>query len=289
MRAAASMTIGATLKQLGDVSTRPILIRLMSDKIPPYRRLGRYITSLGFLAPKSLVAAVAATILTETISHLNLTLPGDVNTTVLLPLKAGLAGVLAAAMLAFWGFFWSETLAPSTKSRDLPYVVKDYRPWFAWLAPALLLLFVSIGADFYLVLVDKKSPGAAAISFGTFGAAMFMIGLFVLDFISRLSRDMKDLLDAGLANSKVPDPQQHKITKERHDAAKAAFSTAGYSGPLTVAANTTADEHIFVLSPAAFNQISKWTDLTLVLQELLDTRVSIVQESESMPALTQFE
>jgi hypothetical protein len=56
-----------------------------------------------------------------------------------------------------------------------------------------------------------------------------------------------------------------------------------------VAANTTTDERTFVLPPTAFNQISEWADLTVVLQELLGTKVSIVQESESMPALTQFE
>ena len=147
-----------------------------------------------------------------------------------------------------------------------------------------------MGADFYLALVNKKSPGAAGISFGAFGAAMLMIGLFVLAFIFRLSGDMKNLLDAGrIQNGEAVDAQQDKTTKEQHDAVKAAFSAAGYTGPLNVAANTTVDEHIFVLPPAAFNQISKWADLTLVLQQILGTKVSIVQESASMPTLTQFE
>jgi hypothetical protein len=268
----------------------PSLARPMSENIPFPRKLGLYIKSLGFLVPNALVAAVTATILTEAIPYINLTLPGDVNTTVLLPLKAGLAGVLAAAMLAFWGFFWTEVLAPSTGSEDLPALVRDYRRWFAWLTPALLLLFVSMGADFYLVLVNKESLGAGAISFGTFGASMLMIALFVLAFIFRLSGDMKNLLDAGkIPSSKTVDAQQQKATKEQRDAAKAAFSAAGYMGPLTVASNTTTDEHIFVLPSAAFDQISKWTDLTLVLQQLLGTKVSIVQESASMPALMQFE
>lgn len=270
--------------------SRRCWLDLMSDNTPLLRKLGLYLGSLGFFTPNALVAAVSAAVLTETISHLNLTLPGDVNTTVLLPLKAGLAGVLAAAMLAFWGFFWNEVLTPATNSADLPALVMVYRRWFAWLAPALLLLFVSMGADFYLVLVDEKSLEAAAISFGTFGAAMLMIGLFFLAFTFRLAGDMKNLLDAGRSqNSKSADNQQQKTTKEQHGAVKAAFSIAGYTGPLTVAANTTADERIFVLPPTAFDQISNWTDLTLILQRLLGTKVSIVQESASLPKMTQFE
>lgn len=262
----------------------------MSDGPSPLGRLGQYLASLGFAVPNALVAAATAVILTETIPHLNLTLPGDVNTNVLLPLKAGLVGVLAAAMLAFWGYFWTEVLAPSTSSSDLPSLVRVYRRWFAWLAPALLLLLVSMGADFYLVLANKTSPEAADISFGTFGAAMLMISLFVLAFIFYISDDMKNLLDAGeLANSEVKDSQQYKSTKEQCNAVKAAFSASGYSGSLAVAANTTADECIFVLSPTAFNQISKWAELTLILQQLLGTKISIVEESASTPALKQFE
>lgn len=262
----------------------------MGEPTSQLRKLRHYIVSLGFVVPNALVAAVTAAILTEAISRLNLTLPGDVNTTVVLPLKAGLVGVLAAALLAFWGFFWTEVLAPSTTSGDLPSLVRTYRRWFAWLAPALLLLFVSIGADFYLVLVNKKSAEAAEISFGTFGAAVLMIGLFVLDFIFRLSSDMKNLLDAGqIPDGNAKDTQHHETGKEQREAVRAAFSAAGYSGSLAVAVNTTIDERIFVLPSAAFNQISKWADLTLVLQQLLRTKVSIVQESDSTPALKQFE
>ena len=58
-----------------------------------------------------------------------------------------------------------------------------------------------------------------------------------------------------------------------------------YSGPLTVAANTTTGERTFVLPPTAFNQISEWADLTVVLQELLGTKVSIVQEAEKFASV----
>jgi hypothetical protein len=246
-------------------------------------KLRLYLKSLRFATPNALVAAVSAAALTETISHLDLALPGDVNTTVLLPLKAGLAGVLAAAVLAFWGFFWNEVLAPSTKRGDFPAQVKVYRRWFAWLVPALLLLFVSMGADFYLVLVNKQSPGATAISFSTFGGAMLMIGLFVLAFTFRTAVDMSNLLAAGQI------PKNTAVDAKRHEAVKAAFLVAGYAGPLTVAANMTVDEHVFVLQEIAFNKISDRTSLTQVLQQLLGTKVSIVEESSYRPTLTPFE
>jgi hypothetical protein len=167
-----------------------------------------------------LIAAASAAALTETILHLKLVPTGGVNTTVLLPLKAGLAGVLAAALLSFWGFFWTEVLAPSTSPQDLPAEVRTYRRWFAWLVPALLLLFVSMGADFYLVLVNQNSLSAAAISFGTFGAAMFMIGLFVLIFASQTAVDMHDLLRAGQILQKSPEgPEDGKLTDDVREGA----------------------------------------------------------------------
>jgi hypothetical protein len=169
----------------------------MSRKNARLSQLRDRITSLSFATPQIFIAAISAAALIEAIQRLGLTIPRNVNTTILLPLKAGLAGVLAAALLAFWGFFWTEVNAPSTERRDLPSQVRTYRRWFAWLVPALLLLFVSVGADFYLVLINKKSLDAAAVSFGTFGGAMFMIGLFVLAFTSRTALEMSYLIKAG--------------------------------------------------------------------------------------------
>ena len=161
------------------------------------RRVTRLLGALSFGVPTSLAAAASATTLTEEIPTLKLELPASVNINVLLPLKAGLIGVMAAALLAFWGFFWTEVIAPSVTREDLPSIVKSYRRSFAYFVPALLLLFVSIGADFYLLLVNGKSVNAGAISFGTFGAAMFMLLLFIIAFSVRTLVEMNDLLKAG--------------------------------------------------------------------------------------------
>jgi hypothetical protein len=121
----------------------------------------------------------------------------DLTLNVLLPLKAGVVGVMAAALLAFWGFFWAEVINPQTDAADLPATVRTYRRPFAYIVTTLLLLFVSMGADFYLYLVNLKSHASAAISFGCFAAAMLMLLGFVIDFSARTLVQMEDLRKAN--------------------------------------------------------------------------------------------
>lgn len=158
------------------------------------RRLG---ASLCFMIPHLLIAVLSAIGLYETITQLSLKLSSTININVLLPIKVGLVGVLAAALLAFWGFFWTEVIDEATSVDDLPSIVRAYRRSFAYFVPALVLLFVSVGADFYTLLGNSSSETSIALSFGTLGASAFMILLFVLDFSARTLLDMNDLLKAG--------------------------------------------------------------------------------------------
>jgi hypothetical protein len=158
----------------------------------------KLLSALRFAVPYVGAAAVAGVCLSAVIP-----LPktiGDVTLNVLLPLKAGVAGVMAAALLAFWGFFWAEVINPQTSPEDIPATVRTYRRPFAYIVPTLLLLFVSMGADFYLYLVNQKSHTSAAISFGCFAAAMLMLLGFVVDFSVRTLIQMEALRKANEPN-----------------------------------------------------------------------------------------
>lgn len=165
--------------------------------------------ALTFFIPYALVSAAAAIGLTYVIPRLKLDLQSAVNVSLLLPVKAGLVGVFAAALLAFWGFFWTEVIAESTEVDDLPYIVRSYRRSFGYFVPALLLLFASMGADFYSLLVNSGSNSSAAVSFGTFGAALFMLVLFLVDFTLRTLVQMQNLLGAGKPSTSSAKSNEH--------------------------------------------------------------------------------
>jgi hypothetical protein len=127
----------------------------------------------------------------------------DVNISVLLPVKAGVAGVIVAALLSFWGYFWAE-VAQAAKSSDVPAIVRAYRSSFAYLVPTVLLLFVSMAADFYLAVLSANDLTAEALSFGTFASSLVMLLAFLLLFTVRSLDDMKTLEIAG---DRGPTPQ----------------------------------------------------------------------------------
>jgi hypothetical protein len=159
------------------------------------KRMRKLRSALGFALPYVLVAAGAGVGLSEEIP-----LPGRIGAVtlnVLLPVKAGVVGVMAAALLAFWGFFWAEVIGPQTPLGTVPAVVRSYRRAFAYIVSALLLLFVSMGADFYLYLVNQKSRSVLAISFGCFAASLFMLLGFIIDFSVRTLVQMDALKKAG--------------------------------------------------------------------------------------------
>jgi hypothetical protein len=155
----------------------------------------KQLSAFVFAIPYAAVAGAAGAAATEEIP-----LPksiSNVTINVLLPLKAGIVGVMAAALLAFWGFFWAEIIAPETSLEELPAIVRSYRRSFAYIVPSILLLFTSIGADFYLYLVNQHSRTSASISFGCFAASLFMLGAFILDFATRTIIQMDALRKAG--------------------------------------------------------------------------------------------
>lgn len=150
-----------------------------------------------FIWPYAIVAGGSGTVLTEEIpipKHSQLL---NLNLSVLLPIKAGLIGVIAAALLAFWGFFWSEVVSENSTNEDMPAIVRSYRRSFGFFVPAMLLLFASTGADFYLLVVNSTSAPAASISVGTFAAALFTMLLFVVVFCFYIFVDMQNLYSLG--------------------------------------------------------------------------------------------
>jgi hypothetical protein len=161
------------------------------------------------LLPQAILASVIAIVLCLEIPKSE-TLTSQTNLDVFVPIKAGVVGVVVAALLAFWGYFWAEIVNSTTDVDDLPYIVQAYRRTFAYLVPALLLLFVSLGFDFYLLLVNEKSSAALDDSFGTFGASLAMIMVFVLVFAYFTLSNMADLQSAGTppkADATPPGPK----------------------------------------------------------------------------------
>jgi hypothetical protein len=138
--------------------------------------------------------------LTEAIRQNGTTLTAQINLSLLLPVKAGVVGVIAAALLSFWGYFWTEVNAPETRIQDVPSTVLAYRRTFAYLVPTMLLLFLSLAFDFYLLVVGGRSQSPLQASFGAFGAALIMLLAFALDFSIRTLLNMDDLLLAGKAH-----------------------------------------------------------------------------------------
>ena len=67
-----------------------------------------------------------------------------------------------------------------------------------------------------------------------------------------------------------------------------AFSLAGYHGLLMIAPVTSGDERVFVLSPAALGALPDRHALEQVLQELLQCKVWIVEQSASWPTTEPF-
>lgn len=157
----------------------------------------RRLASLVFIIPYAVIAAASSTTLTEEIPNVSTGLSSNTNLTVLLPVKAGIVGVIAAALLAFWGFFWAEVVNENTEVEDYPDVVRSYRIAFGYFIPALILLFVSVAADFYLILVNTSSQTALAISFGTFASSLLMMGVFIGHFALRTLFEMNTMLRAG--------------------------------------------------------------------------------------------
>ena len=151
---------------------------------------------LGFAIPHSLVALVVGGGFPLGLDEEHISVSNQINVSVMLPLKAGVIGVITAALLAFWGYFWVEVIQTADVD-DLPSIVRSYRRSFAYLVPAILLLFVSMGADFYLALFDPKNPTAGDISFGTFAASFLMLLGFVITFALRTLNEMDTLRRAG--------------------------------------------------------------------------------------------
>lgn len=174
--------------------------------IHPIKGFMRIVRTFAPLLPQAILACVLAVVLCLEIPKSE-TLTSQINLNVFVPVKAGVVGVVVAALLSFWGYFWSEISNPTTDVSDLPFIVKAYRRTFAYLVPALLLLFVSLGFDFYLLLVNEKSSTALQDSFATFGASLAMIAAFVLVFTYFTLLNMADLQGAGT-------PQKAKKPKE---------------------------------------------------------------------------
>ena len=164
--------------------------------IQPIKALARVARTFAPLLPQGILASIIAIVLCLEIPKSE-TLTSQINLDVFVPVKAGVVGVVVAALLSFWGYFWSEIVNSTTDVDDLPYIVQPYRRTFAYLVPALLLLFVSLGFDFYILLVNEKSSAALQDSFGTFGASLAMIMVFVLVFTYFTLSNMADLQGAG--------------------------------------------------------------------------------------------
>ena len=164
--------------------------------IHPIKGLVRIVRTFAPLLPQGIFASIIAIVLCLEIPKSE-TLTSQINLDVFVPVKAGVVGVVVAALLSFWGYFWAEIVNSTTDVDDLPYIVEPYRRTFAYLVPALLLLFVSLGFDFYLLLVNEKSSAALQDSFGTFGASLAMIMVFVLVFTYFTLSNMADLKGAG--------------------------------------------------------------------------------------------
>lgn len=159
--------------------------------------LGRLFKSTCFAWPQAAISIVATIGLYLAFSHLSVMLPQDVDINILLPIKVGLVGVLAAALLSFWGFFWTEVNSATTEVQDLPATARAYRRSFAYFVPCLLLLFVSVGADFYTLTTAKSCSRAIYISFATLGAAVLVLFIFILAFSTRTLMEMNAMLIAG--------------------------------------------------------------------------------------------
>jgi hypothetical protein len=67
-----------------------------------------------------------------------------------------------------------------------------------------------------------------------------------------------------------------------------AFASAGYDGPLMVAPVTSSDESVFVLPPDGYSALPDRRALEQVLQELLERKVWIVEQSASWPSTEPF-
>ena len=67
-----------------------------------------------------------------------------------------------------------------------------------------------------------------------------------------------------------------------------AFTLAGYYGPLMTAPVTSGDERVFVLLPDAFAALPDRRALEQALQELLERKVWIVEQSASWPTTEPF-
>jgi hypothetical protein len=156
----------------------------------------RRLPALIAIAPQLAIAAIVGLCISGWLLGTHHGATKDVNISVLLPVKAGIAGVIVAALLSFWGYFWAE-VAQAAKSADVAAIVRAYRSSFAYLVPSILLLFVSMAADFYLALGSADDQTAQAISFGTLATSLLMLLAFLLLFTLRSLDDMKTLEIAG--------------------------------------------------------------------------------------------
>ena len=78
------------------------------------------------------------------------------------------------------------------------------------------------------------------------------------------------------------------FTARQQAAVENAFSLAGYHGALMTAPVTSEDERIFVLPPDALSALPDRRALEQVLQELLQRKVWIVEQSTSWPTTEPF-
>ena len=86
-----------------------------------------------------------------------------------------------------------------------------------------------------------------------------------------------------------PDTLRHVFSFEQRAAVAAAFSRAGYDGPLNVAPVTSEDERVFLLPSEAFGSLHDRTGLERALQQVLRRKVWVVAQTEQWADLIAFD
>lgn len=130
-----------------------------------------------------LLGLAAAAGLTIILAFLELA-PSGSAIELLLGLKAGIVALVTSTIVFFEIAFFQDlsTARPS----DYPHIALDYLEYIVVLLPADLILFVSVGMDFYLVVAsDTVGQLTGAVSFGTFGASLLMLLVFIIRFSYR--------------------------------------------------------------------------------------------------------
>jgi hypothetical protein len=86
-----------------------------------------------------------------------------------------------------------------------------------------------------------------------------------------------------------PDTLRHVFGVEQRAAVAAAFSRAGYDGPLNVAPVTSEDERAFLVPLETFGSLDDRTGLERALQRVLGRKVWVVAQAEQWADLIAFD